>query len=112
MKKSMILVAVAILAVAFALPAFSAISTPIVTLNLTKNYVITQEQLDQKLSEYKEVYGDEVDAATVLDAMISDQLLDQAMERDGFVLNDDQKNELLAAQKSCIEQQVGQSLSD
>lgn len=112
MKKSMILVAVAIMAVVFALPAFSAISTPIVRLNLTKNYVITQEQLDQKLAEYKEVYGEDVDAATVLDAMVSDQLLAQAMERDGFVLTDDQKNELLAAQKSSIEQQVGQSLTD
>ena len=112
MKKSMILVAVAIMAVVFALPAFSAISTPIVRLNLTKNYVITQEQLDQKLADYKEVYGEDVDAATVLDAMVSDQLLAQAMERDGFVLNEDQKNELLAAQKSSIEQQVGQSLTD
>ena len=112
MKKSMILVAVAVLAVIFAFPAFSAISTPIVRLNLTKNYVITQEQLDQKLADYTEVYGDGIDAATVLDAMISDQLLAQAMERDGFTLNDDQKNELLAAQKASIEEQLGQSITD
>ena len=112
MKKSMILVAVAVLAVIFAFPAFSAISTPIVRLNLTKNYVITQEQLDQKLADYKQVYGDGVDSATVLDAMISDQLLAQAMERDGYVLTDDQKNEILAAQKTSIEQQLGQSITD
>ena len=111
MKKSMILVAALLLAVGFAVPAFSAISTPIVRLNLTKTYVITQEMLDAKVADYKEVYG-EVDSAQVLDAMISDELISQAMERDGYVLTDDQKNELLAAQKSSIESQLGMSLTE
>ena len=111
MKKSMILVAALLLAVVFAVPAFSAISTPIVRLNLTKTYVITQEMLDAKVADYKEVYG-EVDSAQVLDAMISDELISQAMERDGYVLTDDQKNELLAAQKSSIESQLGMSLTE
>ena len=111
MKKSMILVAALLLAVVFAVPAFSAISTPIVRLNLTKTYVITQEMLDTKVAEYKQVYED-VDSAQVLDAMISDELLAQAMERDGYVLSDDQKSELLAAQKSSIESQLGMSLTD
>ena len=111
MKKSMILVAALLLAVVFAVPAFSAISTPIVRLNLTKTYVITQEMLDAKVADYKEVYG-EVDSAQVLDAMISDELISQAMERDGYVLTDDQKNELLAAQKSSIESQLGTSLTE
>ena len=111
MKKSMILIAAVLLAVVFAVPAFSAISTPIVRLNLTKTYVITQEMLDAKVADYKEVYG-EVDSAQVLDAMISDELISQAMERDGYVLTDDQKNELLAAQKSSIESQLGMSLTE
>jgi peptidyl-prolyl cis-trans isomerase D len=111
MKKSMILVAALLLAAVFAVPAFSAISTPIVRLNLTKNYVITQEMLDAKVAEYKEVYKD-IDSASVLDAMISDELISQAMERDGYVLTEDQKNELLAAQKSSIESQLGMSLTD
>ena len=111
MKKSMILIAAVLFAVAFASPAFSAITTPIVRLNLTKTYVITQEQLDAKVAEYKEVYG-EIDSAEVLDAMISDELLAQAMERDGYVLTEDQKDELLAAQKSSVESQLGMSLTD
>ena len=111
MKKSIIIAAVLLLAVVFAAPAFSAISTPVVRLNLTKNYVITQEMLDAKVAEYKQVY-ESVDSATVLDAMISDELLKQAMERDGYVLTDAQKDELLAAQKSNIETQLGMTLTD
>ncbi len=111
MKKSIIIAAVLLLAVVFAAPAFSAISTPVVRINLTKNYVITQEMLDEKVAEYKQVY-ETVDSATVLDAMISDELLSQAMERDGYVLTDAQKDELLVAQKSSIESQLGMSLTD
>lgn len=110
MKKSMILAAALLFAVVFAVPVFSAISTPIVRLNLTKTYVITQEMLDAKVAEYKEVY-ENVDSASVLDAMISDELIAQAMERDGYVLSDDQKNELLAAQKASIESQLGTTLT-
>ena len=111
MKKSIIIAAALLLAVVFAAPAFSAISTPVVRLNLTKNYVITQEMLDAKVAEYQQVY-ESVDSATVLDAMISDELLNQAMERDGYVLTDAQKDELLAAQKSNIETQLGMTLTD
>lgn len=111
MKKSIIIAAALLLAVVFAAPAFSAISTPVVRINLTKNYVITQEMLDEKVAEYKQVY-ESVDSATVLDAMISDELLNQAMERDGYVLTDAQKDELLASQKSSIEAQLGMSLTD
>ena len=111
MKKSIIIAAALLLAVMSAAPAFSAISTPVVRLNLTKNYVITQEMLDAKVAEYQQVY-ESVDSATVLDAMISDELLSQAMERDGYVLTDDQKDELLAAQKSSVESQYGMSLTD
>ena len=111
MKKSIIITAVLLLAVVFAAPAFSAISTPVVRINLTKNYVITQEMLDAKVAEYKQVY-ETVDSATVLDAMISDELLNQAMERDGYVLTEAQKDELLASQKSNVESQLGMSLTD
>ena len=44
--------------------------------------------------------------------MISDELLSQAMERDGYTLSEDQKDELLAAQKQNIEQQLGTALTD
>ncbi len=112
MKKFGILVLALALAAVFAMPAFSAISTPVVRLNLIRTKVITQEELDEHLASYKEQYGDSLDSATVLDAMIADELLIQGMERDGFTLSDDQKNELLAAQRANIEAQVGQTLTD
>ncbi len=112
MKKSLTIVLALLFAVVFAMPAFSAISTPVVRVNLTKTRVITQEELDEHVKAYQAEYGDSLDTATVLDAMISDELLLQAMERDGYTLSDDQKNELLAAQKQNIEGQVGQALTD
>ena len=112
MKRTTALFLALVIALVFALPAFSAISTPIVRVNLIRTTVITQQQLDEKLAQYKQAYGDSIDSSTVLEAMISDELLEQALERDGYVLTDDAKNELLAAQKSSIEKQYGVQLTD
>ena len=112
MKRSIILFAALILAIVLAIPVFSAISTPLVRVYLTKTVVITQEQLDEKFELYKQSYGDSITQDDVLEAMISDELLAQAMARDGYTLTDDQKDELLASQKQNIEQQLGTALTD
>lgn len=112
MKRTTALFLALVVALVFAFPAFSAISTPLVRINLVRTTVITQQQLDEKLAKYKEAYGDAIDSNTVLEAMISDELLAQAMERDGHVLSEDAKNELLKAQKTSIEQQYGIQLTD
>lgn len=112
MKRTTALFLALVVALFFAFPAFSAISTPLVRINLIRTTVITQQQLDEKLAKYKEAYGDAIDSNTVLEAMISDELLAQAMERDGYVLGEDAKNELLKAQKTSIEQQYGLQLTD
>ena len=114
MKRSIILFAALILAIVFAIPAFSAssLSTPIVSVYLTKRVILTQEQLDEKFELYKQSYGDSITQDDVLEAMISDELLSQAMARDGYTLTDSQKDELLASQKQSIEQQLGMSLTD
>ena len=112
MKRSIILFAALILAIVFAFPAFSAISTPLVRIFLTKTVVITQEQLDEKFELYKQNYGESITQDDVLEAMISDELLSQAMERDGYTLTEEQKDELLAAQKQSIEEQLGMALTD
>ena len=101
-----------VMAIVFAIPAFSAISTPLVTVQLTKRVVITQEQLDEKMALYKQSYGDSITEDDVLTAMISDEVLSQALARDGYTLSEDQKDELLASQKQSIEEQLGQSLTD
>ena len=112
MKKASALVIALFIALVFASPAFSAIATPIVRVNLIRNTVIYQQDLDENMVLYKEAYGQDMDSSTVLEAMISDEILKQAMERDGFVLTEEAKDELLAAQKASIEQQVGVKLTD
>ena len=112
MKRSIVTVVALVLAIVFALPAFSAISTPLVRVHLTKTVVITQEQVDEKFELYKQSYGDSITKDDVLEAMISDEILSQAMERDSYVLSDDQKDELLASQKENIESQLGRKLTD
>ena len=112
MKRSIILAAALILAIVFAFPAFSGISTPLVSVNLTKRVIIYQEQLDEKYELYKQNYGESITQDDVLEAMISDELLAQAMARDGYVLTEEQKDELLASQKQSIEQQLGMALTD
>ena len=112
MKRSIIIFAALILAIVFAFPAFSGISTPLVRVYLTKTVVITQEQLDEKFELYKQNYGESITQDDVLEAMISDELLAQAMARDGYTLTDEQKDELLAAQKQSIEEQLGTALTD
>jgi peptidyl-prolyl cis-trans isomerase SurA len=113
MKKGLLTVLVLVVAVLCATPVFSdSISTPIVRINLIRNAVITQQQLDEAVSTYSEAYGTTFDEATVLDALISDELFKQGLEKNGYTLTDEQKDQLLASQKSSIESQLGYSLTD
>ena len=113
MKKGIVSILVFLAALVFAAPVFcDSISTPIVRVNLIRNAVITQQQLDEAVSTYSEAYGTTFEPATVLDALISDELFRQGLEKNGYTLTDDQKTQLLASQKSNIEAQVGMSLTD
>ncbi len=113
MKKGIITVLILLVAIICATPVFSdSVSTPIVRINLIKNAVITQQQLDDAVSRYSEAYGTTFDEATVLDALISDELFKQGLEKNGYTLTDDQKAQLLSSQKSSIETQIGYSLTD
>lgn len=113
MKKGFVTVLVLLAAVLCAAPVFSdSVSTPIVRINLIKNAVITQQQLDDAVSRYSEAYGTTFDEATVLDALISDELFKQGLEKNGYTLTDDQKTQLLESQKSNIESQLGYTLTD
>lgn len=113
MKKGFVTVLVLLAAILCAAPVFSdSVSTPIVRINLIKNAVITQQQLDEAVSRYSEAYGTTFDEATVLDALISDELFRQGLEKNGYTLTDDQKTQLLESQKSNIESQLGYTLTD
>lgn len=113
MKKGIVSILVLFAALVFAAPVFSdSISTPIVRINLIRTTIITQQELDEAVASYSATYGTSLEPATVLDALISDELFKQGLERDGFTLTDDQKSQLLASQKSSIESQLGATLTD
>ena len=113
MKKALVTIFILFAAIICAAPVFSdSISTPIVRINLIRNTVITQEQLDEAVEKYNAAYETTFDEATVLDALISDELFKQGLEKNGYTLTDDQKTQLLASQKSSIESQLGYSLTD
>ena len=115
MKKGFVTVLVLLVAILCATPAFSASlsSTKVakVKFNETTTF-ITQQELDDAVAEYSEAYGTSFDEATVLDALISNVLFQQALERDGYTLTAEQKDQLLASQKSSIESQLGATLTD
>lgn len=113
MKKGIVTVLVFLVALLCATPVFcDSVSTPIVRINLIKTTVITQQQLDDAVSRYSEAYGTTFDEATVLDALISDELFKQGLEKNGYTLTDEQKDQLYASQKSSIESQLGYTLTD
>lgn len=106
MKRSILTVLAILLAVIFAAPVFSAISTPIVRVNLTKTEIITKEQLNEKKEIYSQQYQN-LDEAQILDAMISDILFEQALERDGYVLTEEGKDQLLENQRATFAEAFG-----
>ena len=113
MKRAYLLFLALILAIVFASSAFcDTITTPVARVNLNKTRVITQEEIDQQRQLYKDVYGIDMDQAQVLESMIADELLSQALERDSFILTEDAKDQLLAEQRKSVEDQVGMALTD
>jgi hypothetical protein len=77
--------------------AFSAIiSSPAATVNLTKNTVITTEELNQAVTQQKAAIqaqgGDpsSVDPLSVLNVLINNELWRQGAARDGVVITDSQ----------------------
>lgn len=93
------------------------ISQPAATVNLIRNTIITVENLQARTAEYQQ----ELKAANspasitpseVLDIMINDELVLQGAERDGYLVSSSRLDQLVAAQRSAIEQQVGRKLTD
>ena len=111
MKKSILVFVTILFTAIFALPVFSALTTPIAKVQLTSSVIIPQQQLDAKVKEYEGTYQN-IDEATILDAMISDILITQALERDGFVMTEEQKDSLLAYYRANISASFGVELDD
>ncbi|AEC01705.1 peptidylprolyl isomerase [Parasphaerochaeta coccoides] len=113
-RKFFIMVSIAVCAAGTL--AAAVISQPAAVVNLTKNTVITTEQLNAKVKEYQEAAATAgtaaPDALRVLEIMINDELVMQGSARDGIVITDAQVSQLVVDQKQTLEQQYGVTLTD
>ncbi|MDD4396839.1 MAG: peptidylprolyl isomerase [Sphaerochaetaceae bacterium] len=104
--------AIMVLAVLACASAFAAVATPAATVNLIRTTLISTTQLDSAVQSYKSQGYTNVSSLQVLQLMIGQELLLQGAERDGIKLTEDQKDQLLASQKSSIESQTGATYTD
>ena len=87
------------------------ISSPAATVNLTKNKVITMDQLNKEVEFYTN-NGVSVQQIDVLNSLIDEILIEQGAARDGYTVSDNELEQLYAQQKTSVESQVGRTLTD
>ncbi len=109
MKKLTSVIALLVV-IALSLSAAS-ISSPAATVNLTKNKVITMSTLESEYESYT-AQGYTVTKLEVLNSLIDEILIEQGASRDGYSITDSEVEQLYAQQKSSIESQLGQTLTD
>ena len=87
------------------------ISSPAATVNLTKNKVITMDQLNKEVELYTN-NGVSVQQIDVLNSLIDEILIEQGAARDGYSVTDSEVEQLYANQKKSVEAQAGRTLTD
>lgn len=99
--------------------AFAAvISSPAATVNLTKNTVITTEELNAMVNQQRALIqmqgGDPstIDPLMILNVLINNELWRQGAARDGVVITDAQINQYMTSWRAQLEQQGGRALTN
>ena len=87
------------------------ISSPAATVNLTKNKVITMDQLNKEVELYTK-NGVSVQQIDVLNSLIDEILIEQGAARDGYSVTDSEVEQLYANQKKSVAAQAGRTLTD
>ena len=87
------------------------ISSPAATVNLTRNKVITMDQLNKEVELYTK-NGVSVQQIDVLNSLIDEILIEQGAARDGYSVTDSEVEQLYANQKKSVEAQAGRTLTD
>lgn len=88
------------------------ISQPAATVNLIRNTVITVQDLQNRVDQYQAEATQAVNPAEILDVMINDELVLQGAERDGYMVTDAQIDQMIRQQRTYIEQQLGNTITD
>lgn len=102
---------VSILLLAAAVLSAATINSPAATVNLTKNKVISMDTLNSEYETYTKA-GYSVTKLDVLNSLIDEILVEQGAARDGYSVTDAEVEQLYAQQKSSVETQLGESITD
>ena len=112
MKKNIILVSLLLVMVLSGLGAASMISSPAATVNLIRNHMISQAELDEEYNRYASMGATGVTKMDALDTLINNEVFLQGAERDGITVSDRQIDQLYAQAKANAAAQAGRAVSD
>lgn len=108
MRKKLFVTLLMALVLLSGLAASSASTAPAATVNLIRNKVITNADLNSAVQDYA---GTGLTPVQVLDILINDEVFLQGAERAGIVVTDTQLESLYASQKTQIEAQLGRQIT-
>ncbi|WP_422480734.1 peptidylprolyl isomerase [Pleomorphochaeta sp. DL1XJH-081] len=120
MNKKSIVILLLFALLPFALFSADMISQPAATVNLIRNTVITVEDLNNRVDQYRAeanasggaAAANQVKPLDVLNVLINDELVIQGAERDGYMITDAQVEQMVRQQKAYVEQQIGRAITD
>lgn len=88
------------------------LSSPAATVNLIRNEVITNQELQDEVALYKAAGYTDISDLEVLESLINEKAFMQGAERDGYMISDRDLDSLYLSQKSSVEAQLGQTITD
>lgn len=111
-KNRFILLFVLLLAALSILPASSIISRPAATVNLIRNQVISEAELDDEYQNYVNMGAQGMTKMDVLNILINNEVFLQGAERDGVTVSDRQLDQLYAQARANAGAQAGRTVTD
>ena len=112
-KNKAILLFVLLVAVLSVLPAASSvISRPAATVNLIRNHMISEAELEAEYQNYVNMGAQGITRMDVLNTLINNEVFLQGAERDGITVSDRQLDQLYAQARANASAQAGRTVTD
>ena len=112
-KNKAILLFVLLVAVLSVLPAASSvISRPAATVNLIRNHMISEAELETEYQNYVNMGAQGITRMDVLNTLINNEVFLQGAERDGITVSDRQLDQLYAQARANASAQAGRTVTD
>lgn len=114
MRKNRIISVIAMLMVAAATlsAASSMISRPAATVNLIRNEMISEDEMEKEYQRYLSMGAQGVTRQYALDTLINNAIFLQGAERAGITVSDRQVDQLYASQRSNASAQAGRTVTE